>query len=105
MVNLSEEKKNELLKYIDKDGRFIIDDSLPEELKNDFMFFNSRGDNAFELLFPEKYNNSDDEFDEAYLEEVDFDNEFSSNETESNDNFIEGSSDSSVSLDDLNDIF
>lgn len=51
MIKIDEETKQALAKYVGPDGRLIIDDNLPDDIKEAFEFFNQEGINI--LDFPE----------------------------------------------------
>lgn len=51
MIKIDEETKQALAKYVGPDGRLIIDDNLPDDIKEAFEFFNQEGINI--LNFPE----------------------------------------------------
>ena len=51
MIKIDEETKQALAKYVGPDGRLIIDDNLPDDIKEAFKFFNQEGINI--LDFPE----------------------------------------------------
>ena len=51
MIKIDEETKQALAKYVGPDGRLIIDENLPDDIKEAFEFFNQEGINI--LNFPE----------------------------------------------------
>lgn len=51
MIKIDEETKQALAKYVGPDGRLIIDENLPDDIKEAFEFFNQEGINI--LDFPE----------------------------------------------------
>lgn len=51
MIKIDEETKQALAKYVGPDGKLIIDDNLPDDIKEAFEFFNQEGINI--LDFPE----------------------------------------------------
>ena len=51
MIKIDEETKQALAKYVGPDGRLIIDENLPDDIKEAFAFFNQEGINI--LDFPE----------------------------------------------------
>ena len=51
MIKIDEETKQALAKYVGPDGRLIIDDNLPDDIKEAFEFFNQEGINI--LDFPD----------------------------------------------------
>ena len=51
MIKIDEETKQALAKYVGPDGRLIIDENLPDDIKEAFEFFNLLGINI--LDFPE----------------------------------------------------
>ena len=57
MLKLSDEAKAKYAKYLDANGKLIIDDTLPEDVKKAFNYFNSRNINIIHLnLFIIWYN-------------------------------------------------
>ena len=46
MIKLSDSAKKVYANFIDQDGKFIIDESLPEDLKETFRYFNENGINV-----------------------------------------------------------
>ena len=51
MIKIDGETKQALAKYVGPDGRLIIDENLPDDIKEAFEFFNQEGINI--LDFPE----------------------------------------------------
>ncbi len=49
MVSLSPKAKAKYAKYVGPDGKLIIDESLPENIKEAFQFFNDRNINILEM--------------------------------------------------------
>lgn len=101
MIKLSEEAKAKYAKYVDQNGRLIVDESLPEDVKKAFNYFNSKGINVMELSvdddiidLPEEEEEYDDE-QEIFDNEEQFDENSDSFEDEEND----------VNLNELNDLF
>lgn len=99
MLKLSDEAKAKYAKYVDANGRLIIDDSLPEDVKKAFNYFNSRNINIMNLnvdddiidLPEEEISESDDDLDDIMLDNDDSDDLFDD--------------DDDVNLDDLNNLF
>ena len=106
MIKFDEDIKTICAKYVGADGKLIIDDSLPENIKQSFEFFNSRNINIMELNIDDSdINNNYDEPDDSFL-----DNEFEENDNYYDDEveeLVENFSleNSNVDLDDLNDFF
>lgn len=105
MIKLSEEAKKAYAKYVGPDGRLIIDDSIPADLKETFQFFNEKGINILEMNIDdssaETLDNDveilDTDSDEDILSE-------DSTELSTDDNSIV-EDDSNVDLDSLNNLF
>lgn len=97
---LSEAAKAKYSKYVGPDGKLIIDDSLSDNLKEAFQFFNDKGINIMEMniddAIPYIDEGSEISSDNTYDDEDDFDID----ELEE-DNIIEN--DTEVS--DLDDVF
>ena len=100
MIKLSEEAKAKYAKYVDQNGRLIVDESLPEDVKKAFNYFNSKGINVMELSV------DDDIIDLPEEEEYDDEQEIFDNEEqfdENSDSFEDEEND--VNLNELNDLF
>lgn len=102
MIKLSEEAKQHFSKYVGPDGKLIIDDSVPQELRETFQFFNDKGINILDMninddieILDEPDTVSDD------IESDDYSNGDSNSEFSST--IVED--DSNVDLDDLNNLF
>ena len=95
--------------FIGEDGKFIILDSLPEETKKAFKFFNDNNINIYELNSGTK--KIEDDYDKNSNNNViiqDEDDEFAFDDTDSNayvSNTVDFSVNKDINLDDLNDIF
>jgi len=61
MIALSPEAKQAYAKYVGPDGKLIIDDTVPENLKETFQFFNDNNINILELNIERIYNDTFDE--------------------------------------------
>ncbi len=48
MIAMSDKSREILSKYVGPDGKFIIDDSLPDDIKESFKFFNEEGVNIMD---------------------------------------------------------
>ena len=95
MIALNEETKAACAKYVGADGFLVIDESVPEELKEIFHYFNNEGIKILEMNIDDSLGNSD--LKESFLEENnDFNSEISEND------FLENNN---IDLDDLNSIF
>ena len=107
MLKLSDEAKRAYAKYVGPDGKLIIDDSLPDDMKEAFQFFNNKGINILEMNINDEANESDsdiellevDHHDDSFIED-DMD---PSLEGDDSGTIIEDDSD--VNLDDLNNLF
>ncbi len=97
MIRLTDEAKAKYAKYVDENGRLIIDDSLPENVKKTFQYFNARGINILTL------NVDDDDTDEFDEEEEELADDSLMEEDEKSD-FVDNHDDN-VDLADLNDLF
>lgn len=104
MIKLSEEAKKAYAKYVGPDGRLIIDDSLPTDLKETFQFFNEKGINILDM-------NIDDSSAETLNDDVEVldddsdDDLLSDDSTELSDDSNIVEDDSDVDLDSLNNMF
>lgn len=110
MLKLSEEAKKKYAKYVGPDGKLIIDDSLPEEVKESFQYFNDNNINILELNVDDNITSEYDEEEEELLDEsddyadeiIDENSENFDNVT-TNDTIVEDDSD--VDIDGLNNLF
>jgi len=103
MIKLSDEAKREYAKFVGSDGRLRIDDTVPEQMREVFQYFNDKGINILEMQVDDDVeildDRSDDEIDSAETISEEYDDDSFSQETASlkeNEN---------VDLDDLNDLF
>ncbi len=103
MIKLSEEAKKAYAKYVDANGRLIIDDSLPEELKETFEFFNEKGINILEMNIDDSTAESLDNIEVLDMDSDD--NSFVDDSTELADDKSIVENDSNVDLDSLNNLF
>jgi len=101
MIKLSDEAKKYFSKYVGSDGKLIIDDSVPLELREQFKYFNDKGINILEMninddieLLDEPDTNLDDS-------DVDDDNDDSISSPSS----VIVEDDSDVDIEGLNDLF
>lgn len=108
MIKLSEEAKQAYSKYVGPDGRLIIDESLPEDMKETFKFFNDKGINILEM------NINDESAESSNIELLDEDSDDVSEDILLEDNELDSSIDSesdivednsNVDLDSLNKLF
>jgi len=95
MIALSPEAKQAYAKYVGPDGKLIIDDTVPENLKETFQFFNDNNINILELNIERIYNDTFDEDQEIDEEDIDEIIEDISSE------LIDDEEDNDNSLDDL----
>lgn len=107
MLKLSEEAKRAYAKYVGPDGKLIIDDSLPDDMKEAFQFFNDKGINILEMNINDEDSESnadieilEEDSDDDSLIEDDIDDSL---EEEDSSDIVEDDSD--VNLDDLNNLF
>ncbi len=100
MLKLSDEAKAKYAKYLDANGKLIIDDTLPEDVKKAFNYFNSRNINIMQL------NVNDDIIDlpEEEVNDSDLDDDVDFDDGES-DELFDDEEDENVNLDDLNNLF
>ncbi len=104
MLKLSEEAKAKYAKYVDANGRLIIDETLPEDVKNAFNYFNSKGINIMELnVDDDAIIDLPEEESEDLDEELDSDFDETEEEFSSDDSFEDSNED--VDLDNLNSLF
>ena len=69
MIKLSDDAKKAYAKYVGPDGKLIIDDSLSDDMKETFQFFNDRGINILEMNIDDESAESSDSIE--LLEEED----------------------------------
>lgn len=107
MLKLSEEAKRTYAKYVGPDGKLIIDDSLPDDIKETFQFFNDKGINILEMNINDEIAESDsdielleEDINDDSLIEDDIDNSLEDDDSSS---IVEDDTD--VNLDDLNNLF
>lgn len=107
MLKLSDEAKAKYAKYVGTDGKLIIDDSLPEDLKETFRFFNEKNINVLEMNINDDIEVLDDEPDISNDIDDDSDIEDYSDIEEQTSNIDVNlkEDDSMVDLDNLNDLF
>ncbi len=98
MLKLSEEAKAKYAKYIDANGRLIVDESLPDDVKQAFNYFNSKGINIMELSVDDDIIDLPEEVNDLDSDEVD------DVETETLDDSFEDSEED-IDLDSLNNLF
>ena len=109
MIKLSDEAKNFYAKYVGPDGKLVIDDSLPNDLKETFQYFNDKGINILEMNVDDSSVNSDDDIE--VLEGSDSDDDIDDGSFSYDDSYSESQNvnivedDSQVDLDSLNDMF
>lgn len=111
MIKLSEEAKQKYAKYVGPDGKLIINDSLPDELKETFQYFNDNNINILELNIDDTIFSEDDEEKEELLgaddndddEVIDENIEDDFDQSTTYNDIIED--DSSVDIDGLNNLF
>lgn len=104
MIKLSDAAKQEYAKYVGADGKLRIDDTVPENLREIFQYFNDRGINILKMEIDdnvEVLDEPDSNIDEvsSELDDDNYDDEMSSQEAT---NFKENED---VSLDDLENMF
>ena len=105
MIKLSDAAKQKYAKYVGPDGKLIIDDSLPDDIKEAFKYFNDRNINILELNVDDNIDNIEDEEEEdVNIDDDIIDSSYSNMESESyfDDNIVE---EENASVDDLDDIF
>ena len=95
---LYEEAKAKYAKYIDANGRLIVDESLPDDVKQAFNYFNSKGINIMELSVDDDIIDLPEEVNDLDSDEVD------DVETETLDDSFEDSEED-IDLDSLNNLF
>lgn len=61
MISLSPKAKEVYSKYIGPDGKLIIDDSVPENLRETFKYFNDNDINILELNVERNYTTLDED--------------------------------------------
>lgn len=103
MIKLSDQAKREYAKFVGSDGKLRVDDTVPEELREVFQYFNDKGINILEMQINDDVEildeSSDGDIDSEEVITEEYDDENFSQETNSlreNEN---------VDLDDLNDLF
>lgn len=107
MIELSTEAKQAYAKYVGPDGRLIIDESLPDNIKNAFKYFNDNDINILELNMERpSIDESDDESQIDYdddSDDLDFGEEVESeyDEGELSNNDSEFDETPSTNIDDL----
>ena len=69
MIKLSDDAKKAYAKYVGPDGKLIIDDSLSDDMKETFQFFNDRGIIILEMNIDDESAESSDSIE--LLEEED----------------------------------
>lgn len=100
MISLSAEAKQKYAKYVGADGKLIIDESLPDELKEIFQYFNDRNINILELNINDEVIFDDEEESLLDDEEDEYDDD---NDDDIQNEIIED--DSNVNMDELNNLF
>ncbi len=75
MFELNEKAKAEIAKYIDSSGKLIIDDSLPDEVKKIFQYFNDNNldimnINVDDIINLPKTENFDESFEDSNYDEI-----------------------------------
>lgn len=89
MISLSPRAKEAYAKYVGPDGKLRIDETVPENLRETFQFFNDNNINVLELNIEKIYNdafddepsaedtlnNADDEITEEDLMDVSFEDD------------------------------
>lgn len=68
MIKLSDAAKEKYAKYVGPDGRLIIDETVPEKLRETFQYFNDNNINILQL-------NVDDTIDETEEPDASLDND------------------------------
>ena len=73
MIKIDDETRQAIAKYVGPDGRLIIDESLPEDIKEAFQFFNDEGVNILDFGTDNELHLhvEDEEDDEIDDEEID----------------------------------
>ncbi len=104
MIKLSEEAKKAYAKYVGPDGRLIIDDSLPADLKDTFQFFNEKGINILDMNIDDSSAETLDN-DVEVLDDDSDDDLLSDDSTDLSDDSNIVEDDSDVDLDSLNNLF
>lgn len=112
MIRLSDSAKKVYANFIDADGKFIIDESLPDDLKKTFSYFNDHGINVLTDSLEDHYPDiSDEKDDDEEMEDNDFDEDLFDDDIEidNGDAFIsegiETSEKKNENLNDLNNLF
>ncbi len=99
MIKLSEEAKAKYAKYIDANGRLIVDENLPEDVKKAFNYFNSKGINVMELSVDDDIIDLPEEEELDDQESLDLEDEFDENDDSFED--VENN----IDLNELNNLF
>lgn len=76
MIKIDEETKALLAKYVGPDGKLIIDESLPDDIKESFQFFNDEGVNILDFATNNTLHlHATEEPDPDSVEEIEWDEE------------------------------
>lgn len=105
MIKLSDEAKKAYAKYVGPDGKLVIDDSLPEDLKETFQFFNDEGINILEMNIDYKPNDDVELLEEDINDDTLSDDDSDDFDVDLADNSSIVEDDSEVDLDSLNNLF
>ncbi len=75
MISLSPKAKEVYSKYVGPDGKLIIDESVPENLREAFQYFNDNDINILELNVEKDYTTLDEDLEPEMDDEDDMSEE------------------------------